>query len=905
MAANERLQRHLSRDRHFGSLVCSCRVGATRVSNMGPGLAARFSWLYLLFISSAASVPVQQKYYRSGAGPASPPESLRPPLMSLQQKYSSTFLAGPTPGSQSPSSPATPSAASSGHADRQASLQNSKTHWSPPVLPGDHANAPASDSSRSSYEPASGNKPSNAGTQVANPGGLLHHSWALYGPVQERLFEADPKGQSPAYPGDDLPPSWELYNPVYAPPSSYEFPSGPLGTAKGQPTVSPGGNSHHHLGAYSPFDVTLSGHGLPPGGVKGTQAANPVGDLHPSWDSFNPVYVGPPSYETQSALRVPSGSVQGSPLSTGKEQREANEGGKLAPVWTVYSPVYSPPPAAPASRVSGRGHPASYSPVLAQPSGYKPSTGVFVKGKPAVSPGSNLAPSWAAYGQVYEPPSSYKPPNTPSVPPGAFQEPLGSNPGGNLHQSWAGYSSVDMQPSSHKHSSGGGGKGQAAVNPSGNLRQGLAAYGQVQKRLSSKLPTATVVPPSGVKGNHHHHHPGTVKGDPAVNHPGDHLTPRWPTYSKVFEPSGTETLTAPELSPGNAKVSPPGTGAEQSVFGPRRNLGPGWTKVGQLAHFQSHKTPLKYKHPAGGVKLDTGKEQLAASSGSHHQHPNWRAHGQFRYPLSGGGLLHGTGKGQQKRIPGVKRPTVPSPTREPLSGKPGRGVEVGQSAVKPVGDWHAKWTGHGPAYAGSAKHKPSVTPVHHQEELHLSFPSGTRKESDSYSSKKQHHVWATPDPSDYDDASAPPVPGHQTSVQVSGKKWPPAQGPLPLPVRPYPQVDFIDAASGLQGSDSAGVPDWSHYWNFHQWGSGYPGHPGKGLDQIPLQHGAPWVSSHQAFAEEDDGDDDDDEEDDNLPTYVIRNRNGYQQERKEFSRMHYSQNYGPPYVPYQRAPRKA
>ncbi|XP_051928326.1 trithorax group protein osa-like [Hippocampus zosterae] len=733
MAADDGRERYLSSKRllpFMPKLPVSSPV-VQRVLDMGPGLAARFSWMCLLLFSNAANVPVQHKYhprplYKPSAGPAPPSDGLRPSLMTLQKQHSKVHSAvqdsDPTPESQAPSSLSTPGVASSGFANQGfvAYAGNSDKPSSAPAPPANkYANAPSSGSRWALYDQTFRYKPTNSGDQagMANAGVQRPQSWVLQSSGDKTstggLNLDAVKGQPAVTGGGNLPPSWAEYISVYEPPSSYQPPTASL-PPSGVKVGNPQANLPIGWAAYHPIAVQPSGRKPSLGQVdevKGQLLETPAAGVPSNWP-FNPVYMPSSTYES-TAPEVTSGGIKGSLPGKGKGQAQANLGGNLPPSWTLFNQVFTSSgyetPTAPESPVTAKEQPAAnpggylkgwqvYSPVYVQPPSYKPATGSVdaVKGQQASHPSGTMQKSWTAYGSVEAQPSSSKPATGGLVkgqsasspgdhlqqgwatysqvyPPSVFKPPTA--PGGTMQKSWTAYGSVDAQPSSSKPATGGLVKGQSASSPGDHLQQSWAAYSQVYPPSSFKPPTL----------------PGPVKGQPAA-HPGGTLQQNWAAYGETYQP------TDPVVLPGTVQgqqTSLPGAAPEQS-----------WTAYSSV----EAQPPSSKPTTGGGVKGQPAPSPIADL------HPSWSAYSQVYEPVvrpaGVKGSPHGTVHGQQAFIQSGKLPLgwigYGPVNVKPATGSTKVNLEKGQSAVNPTDSLLPSWALFNPVFTSSGFESPTA-----------------------------------------------------------------------------------------------------------------------------------------------------------------------------------------------------
>ncbi|XP_077407612.1 uncharacterized protein LOC144038764 [Vanacampus margaritifer] len=727
------------------------------------------------------------------------------------------------------------------------------------------------------YDQASGYLPP---IPVVPPGTVKgQQSWATYASVEAQPSEADTvKGKVAVNPAGGLPPSWELYHPVYEPSSSFEPPMAPESPAPAKGQVA----AHQGWAFYSPVDVQ------PPSykpsrvdTVKGQTALNAGGSLPPSWAAYSKVFY-PPSDPV-----VPPGGVKGSHQSTVKGQPASSPGGNPQQSWDAYR--------------------------------YQPQTvPEGVKGQQVVTAGGNLPPSWAAYSKVFYPPSD------PVVPPGGVKgsHPStvkglpASNPGGNPQQSWDAYSKVyeptySYQPQTVPE----GVKGQQVVNAGGNLPFSWETYSQVYEP-----PTV----PGGVKGTRQ----STVKGQQA-SLPGGSLQQSWAASDSEAHPSSYKVDTVqgqPSVNPVGSLPSSwalyeqPSPTALESPIAAKGQLSGGNLHQGWAMYSPVDVQPPSYK-PSSGV--DLVKRQPVVNVGVNLPQ-SWAASSKGYYPPTslvappdtvkgqpasspGGNLQQSwSAYNQGQQLPSYKPPTAPGLSagkghsagfQTHMAPSPG-GVQIGTG--KGPAAPHQSWAAYSSAY-WSPSSNPSVAPLPSPGGAYVSLPAGKANAASDYS-RKFGSGWATYgqvfNPVSKYQPSSPAAgtelqsatkgvnsqvsgPLKSGGVQMSSGKRHPADGQLSA-------WSFNHGASGLQDSDTKVGP--------YKRTSSQPGYPSDGLDQLSLNPSDLWSSQQELSTDDDDDDDEEDKQE--LPTYVVHNRNGYEQERKEFSRMHYSQKDWHPHVPY-------
>nr|XP_049614586.1 adhesive plaque matrix protein-like [Syngnathus scovelli] len=765
------------------------------------------------------------------------------------------------------------------------------------------------DQQRPIHEPSPGQVDTVKWQQVRNAGGQLPPSWAIYtqvfspsaapeippkvspgtGKDQEySRFDVEP----PSYKPGKLPPTWAQ---VYSSPAAPEIPPKVSpGTGKDQeysrfdvepPSYKPGKLPPTWAQVYSPAapEIPPKGVKLRPITGKRQLVSPPGGHVQQSWSAYSP-FEQNPVYEPLNAE-----------VDSGHGQQVWHEGGHLPPTWAQG---YSPPavPEFP-TKVSPGGYVqqswSAYSPFEEHPS-YEPSTTEVDSGHgPQVwHEGGHLLPSWA---QVYSPevPTEVSP-STPywsNSSPFEEEHPIYEpspaevdsvqrrqvwNVGGDLPPSWAIYKQVFYPPATSKIPS--------KVSPG-------TGKGQLAPHLGSNLQRWSAYSPLDVQHPSYEHSPAevdTVHGQQVWNE-GGHLPPTW---AQGFSPP-----TAPEVSPGigegqkashqrwaassqvehapRYKPSP----ALHSTTGSGKKSQPSWSKVGsppgkgQLAEGQSGNWHSGHMTPAtGGVQVETAQKQ-----------PRWAAtsplkfHGPSSYKPSSGATLNQ----HLEANPGG------SPLKKVQVGPP---FGMGQPASGPAGRW--------PAYSSASRWSPSFNPS-------VVLGGAASGEVTSELGRK---------PASAGVLSAH-VPDHASSYKPS--RLPTDSGVKGQPAHPdsnwhlaghrlFPHVDpDHHGASQLEGSDPAASVS---TWNVHQSSSS---DPSKGSGHLSVIPGAPWV-----FDEFPDVDDDEPQEQHNevddaagdmeiegkmeVPTYIVRNRNGYEQERKELSQMHYTQRVAYPYVPSQR-----
>ncbi|XP_019730075.1 trithorax group protein osa-like isoform X2 [Hippocampus comes] len=791
------------------------------------------------------------------------------------------------------------------------------------------------------------------GQQTSHPGATLEQSWTAYGSVEAQPPSSKPttggvvKGQPAPSPSADLHPSWAAYSQVYEPLTAPLVPPGGVkgsshSIVKGQQASIQSGNLPTGWVDYSPVNVKPATGSVKVNLAKGQSAVNPADSLLPSWALFNPVFTSS-GFESPTAPETPV---------TSKGQPAANPGDNLPKSWAVYSsghvhpPNYKPsaggvkqqpvvntadllPNWAAYSQVSHpqtsldivRGQPAfnpvgtpqqswaAYSSVEVQPSSSKHETGLRqvdpVKGQRTVNPVASLPPNWAIFNPGYLSSSDSEFPTAPEVPAVPVKvSPL--DPGrrqtivdGNQPQSWI-LGHPMYEPAASESSVPG--KDQPSAKLYGKLHKGWAMYSPVVVRPS------TFKPSTGVD---------TVKRQPVLN-AGGNLPPHWTAYSQVYHPPASPVVSPPSTVTGQL-ASHPGGNLQQSwaVYTSGTGMGqtPGWVKVAAPAGKGQHAfSEANLAHSTGGAKGHTGNGQPAPHpDGNLHQ--NWAAYSQLNLPSSY--KPSGTGNEQPEALPGAKQPATPANKAPSGVGVlVGPSISKGEPAANPGGNQHPKWTSYSSARYWSPGFNPSVAPVPSPVGAHVSLPADAGNwGAGSVSGAKLGSGWAAygqiNNPSSNYKPSRAPGSGHQSSqgaakqvsgslssggVQVRSQNKFPAHPVGLLANWPYLQVDSnAHATSGLKGYHSAGVPNRSPL----KWITSHPGHPGQDLVRFPMETSAPWLSS-QVFADELPEEEDDDYDDEELPTSIVRNRNGYQQQRREFSRMHYFQKDEQPYVPYLR-----
>ncbi|XP_057681326.1 uncharacterized protein LOC130909180 [Corythoichthys intestinalis] len=718
----------------------------------------------------------------------------------------------------------------------------------------------------SSYKPSTGGV---KGQSAANLPGNMPPNWASYSSVYEPTApEAVPggvkgslrKGQHPAIPGDNLNHGWEAYHSAYEPPFSYESPTAPgnlpqswesysqeyepsdpvkgkpHGTAKGQQTKL-GGNQQQHWAGYSPVNMQGSSYKPSHGGVKGQQAVDPVGVFH-NWESHSSI--GHPSYESP----VPSPGVQEGPSGTGQLASKTN-----GPSWVKVKH--------PGKGQSGNWHKGHIqaSKVPSHPVKLPPG-----KGQSTAIPNGGLHTNLASSSSVYDKSQKY----TPQIAPVHIQEhfqvnqPAGtdetaaSEPGVNMAHGW-----TKMDP---------------ATSQGGNWHKG-----HIQ---ASKVPSHPVKLPPG-KGQ------STAIPDGALH-------TNWESSSSVYDKSQKYT---PPIAPVYIQEHQPAGIDENAASQPGVNMAHSWTKMdpatsqsGNWHQMQAHKIP-----PPPGTKIGTGKEQSGANPVDE-MFPNLATIGLFNpfpsYEPSGG---IETGSGQPGANPSYKWPPVSSPTnnKHPTwSGIHIRHPHVNGQHANPSGNLHTNWA----EYSSVAENPPSYTaPVVPQGHLQVSLPSGSEanaaSEPSSHWQKVHMQAHKGQTPSNPGDKLHP----HRVGSSVYDRSQSHIPSIAPINTQQHLKVN-LPATTGKGGPPalpSTHVNPTNPYWNSHQWSSTHQDHTGKGANPFYDRPSAPWVSNPEDDDDDDDNEDPDDENDDGIKMYIVQNRNGYQNERSEFSRMRYFQQYIP------------
>ncbi|XP_037133948.1 adhesive plaque matrix protein-like [Syngnathus acus] len=833
---------------------------------MGPGLAARFSWICLLIISNAASVPVQQKYslrppFKSNSGP---PEDLRPSLMSVQQTYSHGFPKGqsaePTSGSWSQSSPATSDAHLAAYAG------NSNQHSSAPAHADSQFAKPVLSGSRWPLSAQTSKViPSNAGHQASmamaeHPGIQHHHSWESYTPVHEQPSGSKPsthqvkddslEGRQTAYPGSNLPSSLAEYLSEYEPLSGHEAPTVPVvlpggekgtpsHTAKGQPASVVGGGLPQNWPLYeqtssieSPTasESPVSGKGDNVAHSGGHRQSWAVGDVQPS------------------GYRPATGLVQ---VDTVMGKLSLTPSGSLPPTWPLFNPVYEPPsnyelPTAP-ENPAGKGHHVfsggkkgwSASSPFDQPRPiHEPSPAQVdtVKGQQVRNAAGKLPPSWAVYTQVFSP--SAAPEIPPKVSPGTGEEqeysrfdvkPPSYKPG-KLPPTWAQVYSSPAAPEIPPKVSPGAGEEQEYSRfdvkpPSYKPGKLPPTWAQVYSS-----PAAPEIPPKGVKLS-------PITGiTQLVSPPGGHVQQSWSAYSRfeqnpIYEPSTAEvdsghgqqvwnegghlpptwaqvysSPAAPEIPP---KVSP-GAGEEQEYS--RFDVKPPSYKPGKLppTWAQVYSSPAAPEIPPKGVKLSpiTGITQLVSPPGGHVQQ-SWSAYSRSEQnPIYEPSTAEvDSGHGQQVWNEGGHLPPTWAQGYSPpaVPEFPNKGVKV-----SPGGHVQQSWSAYSP-FEEHPSYEPSTTEVdsgHGQQvwneggHLPPTWAQGFSPEVPTKVSPSTPY-WSTSSPFEEEHPIYEPSPAEVDSVQRR-QVWN-VGGNLPQSWAIYKQVFYPPATSKIPPRVSPGT----------------------------------------------------------------------------------------------------